>query len=154
MNLIILLFCIFCFKPVIPAFGVPPSDETISIPVCFDRCCFIGEVAQTEDARRRGLQGYRQLDKGRAMLFVFDANDNHCFWMKDTCIGLDMIWIDSDKRVVFIKENAQPCQQEVCPVFCPDVQARYVLEVNQGMVSAMGLKVGDRAYFEFPPPSP
>lgn len=114
----------------------------------------MGEVAQTEHARRRGLQEYQQLDENRAMLFVFDTAGTHCFWMKDTFIGLDMIWIDADKKVVFIKKNAQPCTQKVCPVFCPDVQALYVLEVNQGMVSAIGLDVGDRVYFEFPPAGP
>ena len=67
--------------------------------------------------------------------------------MKDTLIPLDIIWLDRHKRIVFIIPNVLPCETEKCPVYTPDADAEYVLEVNAGVTAELGLSVGDQAVF-------
>ena len=67
--------------------------------------------------------------------------------MKDTYIPLDIIWLDSRKRVVFIIPNVLPCETDQCPVYTPDRDAKYVLEVNAGVTAELGIGVGDEAAF-------
>ncbi len=67
--------------------------------------------------------------------------------MKDTLINLDMIWIDDNKRVVYIQENAVPCKTEVCEIYIPSARAKYVLEVSSGVVKKMEISVGDEVNF-------
>jgi len=76
------------------------------------------------------------------MLFVFEDLGEYGFWMKDTLIPLDIIWIDSDWRVVGIAD-AELCYVERCPVYRPRGKAKYVLEVNSGWAEEKGLGVGD-----------
>jgi hypothetical protein len=64
------------------------------------------------------------------MLFFFDADRADCFWMKDTKIPLDIIWLDKDKKVVNIKYDARP--DSYPQAFCPTGLATYVLELNAG----------------------
>ncbi len=64
--------------------------------------------------------------------------------MKDTLIPLDMVWMDSGGRVVFIGKDEQPCKQDPCTIINPGVRARYVLEVDAGTAGRIGLAVGSR----------
>ena len=81
------------------------------------------------------------------MLFVFDKADMYPFWMKNTLIPIDIIWIDSQKKVVYIFENAQPCIQEDCIGINPEVKAQYILEVPAGQASNSGIEIGSIANF-------
>jgi uncharacterized membrane protein (UPF0127 family) len=75
------------------------------------------------------------------MLFVFDTEGEQCMWMKDTLIPLDMIWLDSSKKVIKIAENVSP---ETYPkAFCPPSPAMYVIELNSGGVAKNQIQVGD-----------
>ena len=85
----------------------------------------------------------KELDKNKGMLFIFDKEGIYPFWMKNTLIPLDIIWIDSNDKVVFISQNVQPCKNLICPSIFPTVKAKYVLEVNAGVCQEIGLKVGD-----------
>ena len=69
------------------------------------------------------------------MWFVFDEPAGHmAFWMKNTLIPLDMIWVDQDMRIVSLAHNVQPCKVQECPSYDPGATpARYVLEVNGGL---------------------
>ena len=67
--------------------------------------------------------------------------------MKDTFIPLDIIWIDRNKRIVTVVSDVLPCEIEQCPVYAPDNDALYVLEVNAGVAIELGLKGGDQAVF-------
>lgn len=108
--------------------------------VCFPEKCFKVKVADSESERVKGLSCVTKVD-GDGMLFVFDRQDIYGFWMKDTLIALDMIWIDEDERVVFIKENALPCEVK-CEVVYPDGEALYVLEIEAGQVRENNINVG------------
>ena len=98
------------------------------------------EKAVTKEERRIGLSNRQKLEKDAGMLFVFDGDlDIHCFWMKDTFIPLDMVWLDKDKKVVFVHENAEVKSEKS---ICPDKGASYVLEVNAGQADKLGLDIG------------
>jgi len=95
----------------------------------------------------KGLQARQYLGNDRGMLFIFQENKKHSFWMKDTFIALDIVWIDRDKRIVTIMPNILPCETEQCPVYAPSKDSLYVLEVNSGVTIELGLKAGDHAIF-------
>lgn len=92
----------------------------------------------------------KKLDSDKGMLFIFPVEDIHCFWMKNTFIPLDIIWIDKEKKVVFISKNTQPNAMGRSPVIDPKVKATYVLEINGGISDEIGLKIGDKVDFNYP----
>jgi len=108
--------------------------------VCINEMCFEVEVADDDKERQIGLMNRDFLEEDKGMLFVFPESDIHSFWMKDTLIPLDMIWIDKNMKVVFIKENATPLSEEI---ISPNAEALYVLEVNGGSVERKGIEVGE-----------
>lgn len=108
---------------------------------------FLVEVADTPQSRERGLMWRKKLDRNRGMLFIFDVPGEYAFWMKNTYIPLDIIWIDENKRVVFISKNTQPHLCSNPPVINPRVRAKYVLEVNAGISDEIKLKIGDEVKF-------
>src|SRR4030067_404571 len=87
--------------------------------VCFGQDCFSVELALTPEQQARGLMNRTHMDQDGGMLFVFPQGGIYPFWMKDTLIPLDMVWMDSQGKVVFIKESAQPCSPVVCPSVNP-----------------------------------
>lgn len=111
--------------------------------VCLKNECIVVEVAQSPEALRRGLQFRSQLALEEGMLFIFSKNDRHSFWMKDTLIPLDIIWLDYAHRIVFIAPEVPPCRHEPCPVYTPHEEALYVLEVNAGLAQKKEWKRGD-----------
>ncbi len=115
---------------------------------CFQERCFKVEIADTQVKRSLGLMFRESLPLDEGMLFVFEKEGAHSFWMKNTLIPLDIIWISKEKEIVFIKENARPCFEEPCSKINPRVDALYVLEVNAGAAGEMGLKEGQRMSFE------
>lgn len=113
--------------------------------VCLKDHCFNIELAVTDEERNRGLMFREYLALNESMLFIFPEEGEYPFWMKNTLIPLDIIWINQEKEVVFIKENLQPCEDEYfCPLVHSDKNAKYVLEVNEGIVEKIGLEVGDK----------
>lgn len=110
---------------------------------CFSEDCFLAEAAQTPEQRGRGLMFRDSLEEKAAMLFVFDATGPHGIWMKNMKISLDILWLDSEKRIVDLKENIPACAQDPCTVYEPARPAAYVLELRAGAVSKTGLKAGD-----------
>jgi uncharacterized membrane protein (UPF0127 family) len=102
------------------------------------------ELARTEPERQRGLMFREKLDGGRGMLFLFEAPDHLKFWMKNTYIPLDMIFIDATKRVIYVEENAEPHTLEPRG---PDQLSQFVLEVPGGWARAHGIAPGVEAQF-------
>ncbi|MFC1704117.1 DUF192 domain-containing protein [Candidatus Omnitrophota bacterium] len=115
--------------------------------ICFGSDCFEVELAVTPQERISGLMHRRRLSANRGMLFLFEDEFPHGFWMKNTYIPLDIIWLDRDKEIVFIERNVQPCFSDKCQSIVPDVKAMYVLELNAGVANNIGLSEGDRAQF-------
>jgi len=100
------------------------------------------EIAKTPADQQKGLSERASLANDHGMLFVFDHEDYWGFWMIDMKFPLDIIWFNSNRQVVFIKQNLPPCTPQSCPVFTPNVKAMYVLEVNAGFVSAHQIALG------------
>ena len=102
-------------------------------------------TADTAKERENGLSGWERLGEGQGMLFVYTDASQYCMWMKDMHFAIDIIWLDSNKKVISTKENATP---DTYPEpFCPSGDARYVLEVSSGTVSRLGIKSGDQTNF-------
>lgn len=106
----------------------------------------LAEVADEPDEWAKGLMYRTSLDENKGMLFVFEEENFYVFWMKNTLIPLDMIWIGDDKAIVDIT-TAEPCEKEPCQEYMPEDIAKYVLEVNKGFAERNGIKVGDKVNF-------
>ena len=83
------------------------------------------------------------LEESKGMLFVFNKEENYIFWMKNTLMPLDIIWLNKNGEVVFIKENAMPCSQ-ICESIDPKKDAIYVLELNSGISNQIKLNIGEK----------
>jgi uncharacterized membrane protein (UPF0127 family) len=105
------------------------------------------EVVSDEESRSRGLMYRDQLLPGTGMLFIFPEDGHYPFWMKNTLIPLDMIWIGTDGKVAHVKYDVPPCKADPCPSYPPNATARYVLEVAGGVARQHGLKAGDAVQF-------
>jgi len=113
--------------------------------VCFGTACLKVEVAQSNSELERGLQYRETMPRDEGMLFVFPQDVQAGFWMKNTLLPLDMIWLNEGKKVVYIEKNAPPCLQENCPVYGPQETIRYVVEANAGFADANNIQVGQDA---------
>ena len=102
-----------------------PKDNTI----CFQTNCFDLVVLTTEEQRQKGMMGIESWPTGSGMLFVFAVDDYYTFWMKNTLIPLDAIWMDAQGKIVDI-QYMTPCIADPCPTYRPSSPARYVLEIN------------------------
>ena len=99
------------------------------------------EVAQSREERAQGLMQRPYLAPHAGMIFLFTRDARHTFWMKNTLIPLDMVFIDAAGKVVDIVA-ADPCTRDPCPTYSPRSAARYVLEVAQDRAHALGLARG------------
>lgn len=104
---------------------------------------FYIETADTSDLRQQGLMYRESMPANRGMLFVWENEQPRTFWMKNTLIPLDMIWINGLNEIVDI-QAAEPCKVENCPHYSGKAPAKYVLELNQGVLRAT---VGDMVDF-------
>jgi uncharacterized protein len=102
---------------------------------------FLVEMAVTPEETSRGLMFRRSLPEGQGMLFDFQRDQELSFWMKNTYIPLDMIFIRGDGRILRIAENTEPLSERLVPSLGP---ARAVLEVIAGTARKLGLAPGDR----------
>ena len=124
------------------------NNSNITSEVCLENKCFNVEIADSSKERETGLMNREYLDPDSGMFFVFDKMGVYKFWMKNTLIPLDIIWIDENNKIIFIKENAEPCKVEQCETFGSDEKAKYILEINGGLTDEMGLGVGDEINFK------
>ncbi|MCX6747455.1 MAG: DUF192 domain-containing protein [Candidatus Nomurabacteria bacterium] len=99
------------------------------------------EFADTKEAQALGLSFRTPLKEDEGMLFVFDRPNTYKFWMKDMNFAIDMIWLDVNKKIVYIERNATP--ESYPKLFGPDQDAKYVLEVIAGFSAKHNLKIGD-----------
>lgn len=102
------------------------------------------EIADEPQERNTGLMFRESLDQNSGMFFVFEREDRLSFWMKNTLIPLDMLFIDENFEIVEIKEFVPPCLDDPCPNFPSSKPAKYVLEVNGGFVEKNNIKVSDK----------
>ncbi len=111
---------------------------------------FIVELALTPSEWEKGLMFRKQIPDDYGMLFVFREEGYQWFWMKNTFVPLDIIWINREKKIVYIAENCKPCLEEPCPSYGEEIPVLYVLELKAGSVKKYGIKKGDRVDFLIP----
>lgn len=103
------------------------------------------EIAEHDAERQRGLMFRKQLGENEGMLFVFEAERVLAFWMHNTCLALDMLFIASDGTIIGIEENVPTLNDDT---YAPgDCASRYVLEVNAGWAHRHGVKAGQKLLF-------
>lgn len=103
------------------------------------------EVADTGSTREQGLSGRSSLAENEGLFFIFQTEGYYGFWMKDMNFPIDMIWINKDKKIVYIESNVSP---ETYPkVFEPTSPSLYVLETSAGFSAQNNVKIGDFVAF-------
>ena len=98
------------------------------------------EIAETEYETQTGLMYRKSMEKNRGMLFIFQNETRKSFYMKNTEFPLDIIYLNSDLKVVSIQKNTKPFDEASIPSQAP---AKYALEVNAGLSDQWGLQAGD-----------
>ena len=142
--------------------GAPPlvgcahetaSAEVLRIPVAIEAAdgdvVFSAELADTPEERTRGLMFRASMEPEHGMLFLFPSARQNSFWMKNTYLSLDLIFIRSDRTILGIVENAEPrttVRQSV-----PGA-SQFVLEINGGLSAKRGIRAGQRVRFTAPIP--
>ena len=130
-------------------FSLPISEKKDR--VCFpDGYCVNVEVKDTKEERMLGLMFRESLDEDEGMLFIFEKPDTYLFWMKNMKMSIDIIFLDEDKNIVYIAENAPPCtdnNDNNCERYGPNIPALYVVETIPNFATKHNLKIGDNINF-------
>ncbi len=129
--------------------GVPSGMATVPVTLP-DGTVIRAELALTAEQQARGLMFRDDLAADAGMLFVSLDEQPRSFWMFHTLIPLDIIWMDSNRRIVEISQNTPPCRSERrddCPSYGGSALSQYVLELAAGQAAAHHLKVGDQLRF-------
>jgi uncharacterized protein len=110
------------------------------------------EVADTPKKRAEGLMYREHLAKDRGMLFTFGQAQPWTFWMKNTKIPLDIIWMNEKKQIIHIARNVPICTRtdDSCPQYQPNDPALYVLELGAGEADRLKLEKGTKLQFRVP----
>jgi uncharacterized membrane protein (UPF0127 family) len=140
----VLVVALLCFLPLLAsATGWLGAAElqTLEIASKSGVHAFAVELALTPEEQSRGLMYRRSLPEGQGMLFDFKRDQETSFWMKNTYVPLDMIFIRSDGRIQRIAENTEPLSERLVPSNGP---VRAVLEVVAGTARKLGIAPGDR----------
>jgi uncharacterized membrane protein (UPF0127 family) len=125
------------------------KDTYQQVYVTLNDQILIADISATDEQRISGLTGKDTLAENEAMLFVFENEAEHIFWMKDMKFPIDIIWIDSDKSVVDIEHNLPPCNAWLlCTTYMPDGDSLYVLETVGGFAQKYGIVKGTPVEFE------
>ncbi|HZT26682.1 MAG TPA: DUF192 domain-containing protein [Pseudolabrys sp.] len=122
----------------------PAGEHTLEITSKTGVHVFTVEIADTEAAREKGLMFRKHLPEGQGMLFDFRKEQDVSFWMKNTYIPLDMIFIRGNGRILRIVENAEPLSETIIPSGGP---VRAVLEVIGGTARKDGIAPGDQVAY-------
>lgn len=99
------------------------------------------EIADDEEQRATGLMFRNKMDEDQGMFFIFDSEAPQAFWMRNTILPLDIIYVNSKMEIVTIIKNAKPYDDTSLPSTKP---AQYVVEVNAGYCDKYGIKEGDK----------
>jgi uncharacterized protein len=133
-------------EPVIPSVAPRPADTLVMLP---DGSTVHVELAKTEAERNYGLMGRASLPQGRGMLFIHDRPAAYAYWMYHCKIGLDIVWMDANRRIVELSPNTPPCKGKAntCPSYGGHAASLYVLELPVGSIKAHGLETGQTVNF-------
>ncbi|NOT40737.1 MAG: DUF192 domain-containing protein [Alphaproteobacteria bacterium] len=143
MHTLICLSLILAAAPVVVTSAPTARVEPLTIESAKGEQVFSVEVVHREKERSRGLMFRDSMANDRGMLFDYSPPQKIAFWMKNTFIPLDIIFIGADGRILNIAENTTPLSLERLPSVG---EARGVLEINGGLSAKLGLKPGDKVH--------
>jgi len=128
-----------------PAATPAPSGPRVVLP---SGSAYRLELAHTPEQQAQGLMYRESLPEKTGMLFLFDDKEVHRFWMKNTMIPLDMVWMDADGKVLFVSADTPPCKADPCPSYGPESPAAMVLEIAGGKAAKEKVGVGSVLQFK------
>ena len=99
------------------------------------------EIVEKQEEVMRGLKNRESMEQDQAMLFIFPKIDYYEFWMQDTYLPLDMLFMSADEHIFQIVENAKPFSEER---ITPEQPNSFVLEINAGLAKKLDIKIGDK----------
>lgn len=110
------------------------------------------EIAETVDKRSKGLMFRKSLEANHGMLFIFPEMGYWTFWMKNTLISLDILWMDESGKILHVESRVPICTKadDSCPRYYSTQESRYVLEIQAGMANELGLKPGKQLKLSLP----
>jgi uncharacterized membrane protein (UPF0127 family) len=117
------------------------------IPLFAGEAKFIVEISDTPQKRARGLMGRKFIPKDYGMLFLFEEEGPQAFWMKNTLVELDIIFLDRYKHILKIFSNVSPCRAEPCESYVCRDAVKYVLEIRGGRSAELEIKIGQEISF-------
>ncbi len=123
------------------AAGNPPPAGQVTLPS--GRVFFV-DLALTREQQARGYMGRKVITPEEGLLFIYKRPGIRSFWMKNCLTDLDIIWLDSEDRVVYIEHSTPPCRVGPCPSYGPSQPTLNILEIAGGAAAREGLKPGDR----------
>jgi uncharacterized membrane protein (UPF0127 family) len=115
-----------------------------------DGSAVTAELAVTDEERQQGLMFREKMDENQGMLFVFEGEDIHAFWMKNMKFPIDILWLDGQKRIIHLEAGVPPCTADPCPSYVPKAPAVFVLELKSGAAARHGLRLYERLGFVLP----
>jgi uncharacterized membrane protein (UPF0127 family) len=147
------IFLILLFS--LPGYTLAGNDPAPSglIPITLPGGAIIqAELANTPQKRAEGLMYREHLADDRGMLFTFSQAETWVFWMKNTKIPLDLIWINEKKQIIHMEQRVPICTRtdDSCPQYRPNEGALYVLELAAGRAEELKLQRGSKLQFRLP----
>jgi len=142
---LVLMLALACTQRSAPAPAAAATTAGAAAPriILPDKSAVIVEIASDDPTREQGLMYRDHMADDRGMIFLFPQSGDYPFWMKNTLIPLDMIWMDADHRIVHIAHNVPPCKADPCPNYPPNAKASSVLELAAGVAAKHHLRDGD-----------
>ena len=132
--LIFVLFLVGCAQRFSPQLTIETRQGEVPITI---------EIADSPEERQIGLMYRQSLGEYEGMWFVFDEEQPYSFWMKNTLIPLDIVYVNSNMQIIDII-RADPCQEDPCKTYTPQAPVKYVLEVNQNFTARAGVQIGNK----------
>lgn len=126
-------------SPTPSAEATPAAGPRVVMP---SGAVYTVEIARTPEEQAQGLMFRESLPPRAGMIFLFADSAPHNFWMKNTMIPLDILWIDAQGKVIFVSASTPPCKSDPCPSYGPKAPAPTVLELAGGMAAKEGIVVG------------
>ena len=125
-----------------------PADRYLQAKVIVNNFELIADLAITNDQQIKGLDVKDQLKENEGMLFVEKQPAKYDFWMRGMKFPIDIIWLDSNRTVIHIEHNLQPCVSDLeCPLHSPDKDALYILETVAGFSQKHNVETGTHMDF-------
>lgn len=131
-------------SPVVEPAGLEGYEQT---KVVVNGVQLTTDIADTQEKKSKGLSVRDSMDENEAMLFLFNTESRHSFWMKGMKFPIDIIWLDSNKQVVHVEHSLEPCGI-TCPNYTPEEESLYVLETVAGFANKYNVVNGTTVEFQ------